>query len=394
MSTQVGVGISHHRNPQVAGQEAVQQALKKGGMDKADFVFMYATVAYNQQAIVKAVRGASGGAGLCGCSGEGVIVEKQPDESPFAVGVLAIRSDEMRFQNGIATGLKQDPSGAGQAIAQAIQPIVSAESRALFIFPDALTVNFDKLVSGLEGGLTLDHHLPLVGGTAGDNWEWKQTYQYCDDKVVSDGVAWALLSGQVQVATAVNHGCLPIGIERKVTKAEGNTIYEIDNKPVLEALKDYYTADEIADWGKAIVNLPLGFEAPKDMNGYDQHLIRVITSRDDATGSVTIPDEVTVGASVYITRRDYDKVVAGVDRLTSQLHAQLGGQKPKLAFQFECAGRGKVFLRDQQKLQLLEQLQQRMPDVPWFGFFTYGEIGPVEGQNCFHNYTSVVTALY
>jgi small ligand-binding sensory domain FIST len=64
-------------------------------------------------------------------------------------------------------------------------------------------------------------------------------------------------------------------------------------------------------------------------------------------------------------------------------------------FQLDCAGRGKVFLREGQKLQLLETLRARIgPDVPWLGFYTFGEIAPVGEHNCFHNYTVVLTTIY
>lgn len=394
MNTQAGIGVSHHRNPRSAAQEAVEQALSRGAIEKPDFVFMFATVGYDQPTIVRAVREAAGGAPLCGCSGEGIIVEDQPDESNFSVAVMALSSDEIRFSHGIATGLKMDATGVGRAIAQAIQPRLSSDARALFLFPDGLTINFDGLRAGLEEQLNLDYLLPLVGGTAGDNWQFKQTYQYCDDEVVSDGVAWALLAGQVRVASAVNHGCVAIGVEHKVTRSEGNTIYEIDGKPSLQVLHEYLTEEEMADWGKALVNLPLGFEAPKDMYGYDQYLIRAMLVRDETVGSVTIPTEVSAGTSIWMTRRDYEKVVVGVDRLASQIKEQIGDQPAKLIFHFECAGRGKVFLRDQLKLQLLHHLQEQLPPAPWFGFYSFGEIGPVGARNCFHNYTAVVAALY
>ena len=50
--------------------------------------------------------------------------------------------------------------------------------------------------------------------------------------------------------------------------------------------------------------------------------------------------------------------------------------------------------REQEKLQVLKRLRQSVgPDVPWPGFYTYGEIGPVEERNLRHLYTSVVLAL-
>ena len=50
--------------------------------------------------------------------------------------------------------------------------------------------------------------------------------------------------------------------------------------------------------------------------------------------------------------------------------------------------------REQEKLQLLKRFRQSVgPDVPWAGFYTIGEIGPVEEHNVRHLYTSVVLAL-
>jgi hypothetical protein len=396
MGIQAGVGLSHHRNPWVAGQEAVEKALAAACVEKPDFVFMFATIGYNQPALLAAVREATGDAPLCGCSGEGIIAGGVVDESNFAVGVMAISSDQLRFSHGIMTGLKADPVKVGHAVAEAIQPELNSDTLALFLFPDGITVNFDRLVAGLEWQLKLDHLLPLVGGTAGDNFEGKRTFQYCDDQVVSDGVAWTLLSGGAQIAWAVNHGCIPVGVEYKVTRCEGNVIFEIDGKPALEIVKDYLTDDELGDWAKTIMTFSFGLKAPGHMEGYDEYLIRgLVGGIDEATGSITIPAEVSEGTSIWLTRRDYEKIAHGVDRAAEEIKTQLGDKSARLVLHFDCAGRGKLFLREQQKLQLLERLRGPIgPDVPWLGFYTFGEIAPVGGGNCFHNYTVVLTAVY
>ena len=62
MATKAGVGMSRHHNPNVAGREAAEQALKKAGVDKPDFVFMFASIGYDQPSLVRAVREATGGA--------------------------------------------------------------------------------------------------------------------------------------------------------------------------------------------------------------------------------------------------------------------------------------------------------------------------------------------
>jgi hypothetical protein len=396
MGIQAGVGVSHHRNPKVAGQEAASRALEAAGAEKPGFVFMFATVGYNQQDLLKAVWEATRGAPLCGCSAEGVIAGGEADESNFAVAVMAISSDQLRFSHGMVTGLKEDPTQAGRAIAEDIQPEMGSDTLALFLFPDGITLNFDRLLAGLEGQLKLDRLLPLVGGTAGDNLAMKRTYQYYNDHVVFDGAAWALLSGQAQIAWAVNHGCVPVGIEHKVTRCEGNVIYEIDDRPALEVVKDYVTGAGIEDWAATVLTLPLGFNVPGYMQDYDEYIIRgMLGGIDDTTGSVTIPTEVSEGMSIWMTRRDSEKLVKGVEQIAKEINTQLGEEPAKLVFQFDCAGRGKAFLREHQKLRLLETLRGRIgPDVPWLGFYTFGEISPVGERNYFHNYTVVLTVIY
>ena len=396
MGTRIGMGMSHNRDPRAAAQEAVTKALADGGIDQPSFVFMFATVGYDQPSIVKAVRKAASGAPLTGCSAEGVIVQATPDESNFALAVLAIRSDEIRFQNGVATGM-DDALQAGRAIGSAIEPSGLADARALFLFPDGLAVDFDSLREGIEGALALDRFLPIVGGTAGDNWKWAQTYQYCDDEAVSNGAAWALLSGNIRVVTAVNHGCVGLGVKHVVTRCEGSTIFELDGRPALEVVREYMAVEELEDRTSATVRLPWGVEVAEaeDLAGlYEEgYIMRVMLRMDEETGSVSIPTQIRTGASISMHRRDYQKTIDGVNLLADELISQLAGDVPKFIFQFECAGRGKNFLRDEQKLQLLQRLHERLPDAPWFGFYTFGEISPVAGRNWFHNYTSVVAAL-
>ena len=113
--------MSHHRNPRVAGQEAAEKALEAAGLKQADFVFMFASVGYDQRALLDAVRKATGGAPLCGSSGEGIIAGMEADESNFSVGVMTIASDELRFSNAIATGLKEGSEEAGRTMARAFR---------------------------------------------------------------------------------------------------------------------------------------------------------------------------------------------------------------------------------------------------------------------------------
>jgi hypothetical protein len=405
MATKAGVGISYHHNPNVAGREAAEQALEKAGVSKPDFVFMFGSIGYDQPSLVRAVREATGGAPLTGCSAVGTLNGDDADESNFSVVVTAISSDDLWWLNGLAAGLESDPRAVGQRVAKDLMPHLSADTIGLFVFPDGVkdfivpTNNLvDNFFAGLEENLPSERFLPLWGGGAGNNFNnfASPTYQYCDDEVITDGVSYALLSGKTQAGWAISHACIPIGGERIVTRSEGNIIYEIDGKPAMEVFEEYIPEGALThdrDWARYAISLALCFRAPSYIKD-EEYIVRGMPSVSMADGSITVQTEVSEGTSVWLSSRDKEKISTGFDRMAAQIKDQLEGEKPKLVFQFECGTRGKVMFREREKLQILRRFRQSLdPDAPWAGFYTAGEIGPVEEHNLRHLYTSVVLAL-
>src|SRR5918997_2794164 len=331
MVTKAGVGMSRNHNPSVAGREAAEQALLKAGVAKPDFVFMFGSIGYDQRSLVRAVRAITGGAPLAGCSAEGTINGDDADESNFSVVVTAISSDELQWTNGIVPGLEDDPGAVGKQLAQDLLPNLSADAIGLFVFPDGLTDYLEPFLAGLEENLPSDRFLPLWGGGAGNNVGVENTYQYCDDEVVSGGVSYALLSGKARASWAMSHGLMPIGGERIVTRSKGNVIYEIDGKPAIEVLKEYlpeHALVEDRDWMPYAISLALIFKAPSYIKD-EEYVVRGVPAVRMADGSITVQTEVPEGTSFWFSSRDKQKIATGLDRMAAQIKNQLGGEKPK-----------------------------------------------------------------
>lgn len=395
MGTLVGVGHSTHRNPVEAGNEAAGKALGSAGIEVPDFVFVFATVGYNQQLLIDAIRKATSGAPLSGCSGEGIITRETVTEGNFGVCVMAISSDEIRFHNACVKGIDRQPDLGGALLAGRIREAVAEDALACFILADGLIFNFDPFLAAFETDLGRTPPLPLFGGLAADNWASRRTYQYHDGEVFSQGISAVLMSGQGHLTWGVNHGCMPLGAKRTITRSKGNVIYEIDGVPALSALQAYLDPDWMSQWNKASLNLCLGFETPERIKqGYEAYMIRYMMDKNDAEGSVTIQSEVSDGTELWIVRRDKELIAQGLEGVSRQIRAGLAGRTPKFVLHFECVGRGKVVFREQEKLDLIRTLQRDIgPEVPWIGLYTYGEIGPIENCNCLHNFTSVVTTV-
>src|ERR687894_1874471 len=177
MATKAGVGMSRHHNPNVAGREAAEQALQKAGVDRPDFVFMFASIGYDQHSLLRAVREVTRGAPLTGCSAAGTINGDDADESNFSIVVTVISSDELHWTNGIGTGLEDDPRAVGKRVAQDLLPHLSDDTIGLFVFPDGVydfvvaTNTLDNLFAGMEENLPSERFLPLWGGGANDSFD-------------------------------------------------------------------------------------------------------------------------------------------------------------------------------------------------------------------------------
>jgi hypothetical protein len=189
---------------------------------------------------------------------------------------------------------------------------------------------------------------------------------------------------------------IPIGGERIVTRSEGNVIYEIDGEPATEVLKEYLPEDALTDernWLRYAISLALTFKAPSYMKD-EEYVVRGVPQLSLTDGSIIVQSDVEEGTSIWFSSRDVEKITTGFDRMATQIKEQLGSQQPELVFQFECVTRGKMMFREQEKLQLLRQFRQSLDaDVPWVGFYTIGEIGPVDEHNDIHRLASVVLAL-
>src|SRR5215211_3751119 len=404
MAIKAGVGMSRNHNPSVAGREAAQQALQKAGVAKPDFIFMFASIGYDQHSLLRVVRETTEGAPLTGCSAEGTINGDDADESGFSVVVAAISSEELRWHNGIARGLVEDDTRAvGQRVAQDLLPQLSDENIDLLVLTEGRVDfgvsrdNLDNFFAGLEENLPSERFLPMWGGGANKTGGWREPpHQYCDGEVISGGLSYALLSGKAQASWAMSHSVIPIGGERIVTRSQGNVIHEIDGKPAVEVLKEYLPEHALTDdrnWMDYANSLALCFRAPSYIKD-EEYVVRGVPAVKLADGSIVVQTVVQEGTSIWFSSRDKQKVATGLDRMAAEIKEQLDGENPKLIFQFECATRGKDMFREQEKLQFLRHFRRSVdPEVPWAGFYCAGEIGPVEEHNTHHLYTSFVLAL-
>ncbi|MBN2763065.1 MAG: hypothetical protein JXR41_08250, partial [Bacteroidales bacterium] len=212
MKTKVGVGESTKEEAFTAGVEAAKLALDRAGINSCDFVFVFATVAYNQQELINGVRSLTGNAHLSGCSGEGIITQAGPEgevmftlsgsnQGKYAVGVMVIASTEIQMINYSAKGLKKSSRTAGEEIGKKIEKDGIKKPHVLMMFLDGLTPNVKEFFTGIDACVTKP--LLFCGGLALDNFAYGKTYQYYNDQVLTDAASCVLIAGNCNIQLAV-----------------------------------------------------------------------------------------------------------------------------------------------------------------------------------------------
>lgn len=395
MATFIGVGESREIDSFQAGKEAAERALKNAGAQRGDFAFLFATSAHDQKKILSGVRSVFGDVSLSGCTGEGIITQSDINEELFGVGVMLIQSDKIHFFNAVAHNLKENSLLAGEMVGNTLRKNWPKKPKALFIFPDGLAVNTKDFFTGIDN--TIKEYVPYIGGISADNWKMlpEFNWQYHDDQAFQDSAACVLMSGELNIEVAISHGCIPLGIGKTVTKANGNRIYEVDNKPAFEVFKEYSDEEIEGLTPELVVHLCFGERLPENLaEDYDRYIIRTPLTHDKRNGSIFIPTEMKTGTEFTLMRRDPETIISNMERIAKKIKEKLGKKKPKAVLHFDCAGRGKI-LFGRNAAREVEVVQNVFgEDIPWLGFYCYGEIAPIQKMNYYHNYTAVISILY
>lgn len=364
-----GVGSSKQvQNSHAAGLEAAKLAIKNSGQDKVDLAVIVVSPQYDQEAMLKGVREGVGGAPVVGCTNAGAITSDGVEEQ--AVTVLIVHSDDGAFIPVKVTDIGKDMRGAGRSFAEQLKEGAKGEKPTIaFLFSDALAGNGTEMVRGIFDVLGSDFR--IAGGAAGDDLNFKKTYQYFNDELLTNAVVGFGITGDIAVAVGAQHGWQPIGASRIATKVEGTKLIELDGKPAFEIYKDYFN-ERAGDFKKALslaaVTYPLGMKS----KGVEELMVRVpLVVGDD--GSIICGAEVIEGSEIYLMIGTLASAMDAAKSTVQGLVDLVPDANPRVVFVSDCIARKILFGdRGQEEIAMLKLIGG--PQSVIFGFYSYGQI--------------------
>ncbi|AVH70768.1 FIST signal transduction protein [Nostoc sp. 'Lobaria pulmonaria (5183) cyanobiont'] len=379
----VVVGHSDDPDSQNAIAEVLQECSRSlaGAIPQAGLLFT--AIDFDHALILQHIQNAFPGIELIGGTTNGEIssiLEFQQD----SLTLMLFATDEVEIRAGIGRGASKNPALAAQeAIAQAKAKSASSPQLCL-TFPDSLTSNGVLILDGLKQSLGED--VPIVGGMAADDYTFDKTYQFFQGEVLSDSVPVLLFSGQLLFSHGVASGWTPISQRSRVTKVNGNVVYEIDGQRALDFYQHYLGEERFAA-NFAIHALAL-FE------DQDHFYMRAPNGYDQQSGSVTFFSDIPEQAVVQITDATRDNILSASEASLKNALADYPGVEPTAALLISCAARRRI-LGTLARVEY-QLVKTHLPKaLPCCGFYAYGEIAPLvsKGQTQFHNKTFVTLLI-
>ncbi len=320
---------------------------------------------------------------LLGCSTSGEIAGTEVHDASVSVAVA--RFEHTRLRRALAE--VRGPADSWQAGARLGQQLQGPGLRAVFLLSDGLGVNGTPLLDGLT------QHLPagvaVSGGLAGDGSRFQRTWVLDGAKPVHQHIcAVGLYGEQLRVGHGHDGGWADFGPERRITRAEGNVLYELDGRPALDLYKSYLGERAVGLPGTALL-FPLSLRRD---NGPGEPVVRTILGIDEERRSMTFAGDMPQGGVARLMRASNDRLIESAGHAVALATQGLGSEAPALVVSVSCVGRRLVL--GERTEEEVDAVVDGAPDhAAHVGFYSYGEISPalVGGLSELHNQTMTVT---
>lgn len=229
----------------------------------------------------------------------------------------------------------------------------------------------------------------ILGGAAGDDGAFFQPCVGSNQGSGPGGASALQIFHQRPWGVGIGHGLKPQTPPMKVTRASGNTLYELDGRPAFEAYRSYAASRGIdlqPEDTRFLVENELGVMILNQV-----HHARAPVGVGPE-GELKLVAQVPAGGSVCILHGDPRSMTEACRQAAQAARDGLGDSSAAAVIVFDCVCRGAI-LGDQFD-QEIAALRTVFPDTPICGFLTYGEIARTGGRlDGWHNTTCVVVAL-
>ena len=377
-----GVGQSTEASTEKAVEQAFAAALAQAEIRQADMALVVSTAEHmrDQERLRNAVSHAANHAVVVGSSAAGILTGEGEVEGSHGIAVLALASDQLQANAFLFEPLRGHDAEAGARIAKLTGPALGGNLLTV-LMPDSYNGQAQEMLQAMEREIG---YSPVIGAGSSESGVAGATFQLCNDKVATNAVAGLHLSGSFESFIDITQGCQPITEPLVITRADGNIIYEIDNRPAFEVFTSVLKGPLLEDLRRALMYVFVGVPADRRRNsvGGGEYLVRKI---------IGVADEVTEGQAMIFTLRDGQRARDDLGQMLKRQAQRLDGKKPVFGVYFNCCARGASLYG----IPGIDSayIRQVLGDFPLIGMFGGYELAPLGGANHLFAYTGVLALI-
>lgn len=324
---------------------------------------------------------------MIGCSSSGEIVGTTICDHSLSVAIIRFDHTKIKLSK-VGSHTADKSYEVGKTIAN---ELIDDELKSIFVLSNGIEVNGSDLVKGISE-IIADRAI-VTGGLAGDGKDFKQTWIICDGEIYHNSVvAIGFYGNHLTIGHASRGGWDMFGPERRITRSQGNVLFELDDKPALDLYKEYL--------GERASGLPAtGLLFPlsiRENNNDIRQLVRTISSVNETDKSLTFVGDIPEGYFAQLMRANFDRIISSASE-AGQVALQIITDKshintaPVLSVAISCVGRRLVL--GQRTEEEIEGILGVLPvGSKQIGFYSYGELSPYATGKCdLHNQTMTLT---
>lgn len=342
---------------------AVRELFGRLGALDLSGMLLFCSSRYPLEPLAQAIAARAEGLTVVGCTSSGEITPEGLDEG--TITAIGFPASGFRLNSVCFDDLDQfDTARATQRVREAIadagesaRPLGDQLHHAAIFLVDGLSHREEMVTLALQDALG---EVPLIGGSSGDQLEFRETFVYCDGRFRRDAAVVAILSAArpMKVFRAQHHG--PGATKMVITAADPITrkVHEINAEPAAEEYARLVGAlpDQLGP-GVFAANPPM-------VRAGGEYYVRSIQSANP-DGSLTFYCAIDEG--VVLTLGECGDIISGLERLFDRLDADVGGLDRVIGF--DCV-LNSVEIAQRQLRGAVSQLYAERGVV---GFNTYGE---------------------
>ena len=396
----IGTGTSVDTTSAEAGREAAHKALASlEAGDEPGFAIAFCSGRHNENEVLRAVESTLNISEVIGGAAPGIITNDVLSYFEFECSVAVFPKRVGAPQIIIESYGQDSERNAGVRLGRKLAEL-SSDGQAVLLFYDSLKSSpppelyvGSYLMDGIYEGMG-NKNVNIVGaGVLADML--KRSFIFGAGRVIKHAALACLLPPSLNILSTTMHGCIPASPYMTVTRIEGSTLYELDNMPALEAIKQHLPQMQDLSQNSVSLSVTIGENHGDKFGDFkeEDYVNRLVMSANAEDGSLTLFEaDFEEGTEVQIMSRDNDLMLKSVSEGTDRLLSRVGDKEVLLATYIDCLGRTGAF--NGCKEEEAERVRQRIGNsVPLFGLYSGVEIAPMLGKSRPLDWTGVLSVI-